>query len=269
MQYDPIKKSLGIFFNKSVMLRKVFYKLLNLLLLRTWHVKRALKNISSRYPQEASALDAGSGFGQYSWLMSSKYKMWKIKAVDIKQEQIEDCKAFFTKTGRSGKVIFEKADLISFSETDKFNIILSVDVMEHIEDDMKVFRNMYNALYRGGVLLISTPSDKGGSDVHNDNEESFIEEHFRDGYNIEDIKNKLEKTGFKNVSARYTYGLPGQLSWLLSMKIPVILLNISYIFFLILPFYFLIVLPFSLVLNTIDLYSAHSTGTGLLIEAEK
>jgi SAM-dependent methyltransferase len=269
MQYDPIKKSLGIFFNKSVVLRKVFYALLNLLLLRTWHVKRALKKISSGFPDGAKVLDAGSGFGQYTWLMSRSYRKWRIKAIDIKQEQIEDCKAFFSKTGKSGTVNFERADLTDFDETANYNIVLSVDVMEHIEDDLKVFRNFFNALARKGILLISTPSDKGGSDVRNDQDESFIEEHVRDGYNISDIRIKLEKTGFGNISTRYTYGFYGQLSWLLSMKIPVRLLNMSYWFFVILPFYYLIIFPVSLILNIIDLYSNNTTGTGLLIVAEK
>lgn len=269
MQYDPIKKSLGIFFNKSIILRKIFYNLLNLLLLRTWHVKRALRKISLRYPEDASVLDAGSGFGQYTWLMTSRHKNWKIKAIDIKQEQIADCMAFISKTGRSDKVFFEVADLITFKEPSKYKIILSVDVMEHIEDDISVFRNMYDSLDDGGVLLISTPSDKGGSDVHNDSQESFIEEHVRDGYNIDDIRKKLELAGFKKISARYTYGFPGQLSWHLSMKYPVKLLNITYGVFIILPFYYLIAFPVSLILNTIDLYWSHKQGTGLLIEAEK
>jgi SAM-dependent methyltransferase len=269
MQYDPIKRSLGIIFNKSVILRKIFYSLLNLLLLRTWYVKRALRKVLFRYPCDASVLDAGSGFGQYTWLMSSRNKQWRIKAVDIKQEQIDDCKAFFIKAGRYENVHFEKTDLIAFNEADRYNIILSVDVMEHIEDDMRVFQNLYNSLVQGGVLIISTPSDKGGSDVHNDNEESFIGEHVRDGYNIEEIKNKLGNSGFSNVRARYTYGFPGQLSWLLSMKYPVKMLNKSYAFFIILPFYYIIVFPISFILNTIDLYSYHNNGTGLLVEAEK
>jgi SAM-dependent methyltransferase len=269
MQYDPIKQSLGKFFNKSVLLRKIFYSLLDLLLLRTWHVRRALKKISSRYPKNALVLDAGSGFGQYTWLMTSRYKQWIIKAVDIKEEQIDDCRTFFNKTGRSDKVIFEKTDLLSFNETSKYDIILSVDVMEHIEDDLSVFRNMYQAIKTGGVLIISTPSDKGGSDVHNDHEESFIEEHVRDGYSIGDIKNKLDKAGFKNIRARYTYGIPGQLSWHISMKLPVKMLNISYAFFIILPFYYIIAFPVSFILNIMDLYSEHISGTGLLVEAEK
>ncbi len=43
MQYDPIKKRLGDAFNKSPWRRKLFYRLLDLLLLRTWHVKKALR----------------------------------------------------------------------------------------------------------------------------------------------------------------------------------------------------------------------------------
>jgi hypothetical protein len=40
MQYDPIKKTLGTVFNKTPFLRILFYRLLDLLLLRTWHVKK-------------------------------------------------------------------------------------------------------------------------------------------------------------------------------------------------------------------------------------
>ena len=63
--------------------------------------------------------------------------------------------------------------------------------MEHIEEDVLVFQNFYKSLKNNGILLISTPSDKGGSDVHSDNEESFIDEHVRDGYSIKDITEKL------------------------------------------------------------------------------
>ena len=269
MQYDPIKKSLGTFFNKSIILRKLFYSLLDLLLLRTWHVKSSLKRVQKRIPDKAFILDAGSGFGQYTWRMSSRYKNWSIKGVDIKQEQIDDCTSFFERTGRSERVKFEVADLTTLRTPDTFNLILSVDVMEHIKEDEIVFHNLYDSLSKGGILIVSTPSDKGGSDVHGENEESFIGEHVRDGYNIDDIRKKLERAGFSAINTRYTYGFPGQLSWLLSMKYPVKMLNLSYGFFLLLPLYYLVVFPVALILNLADLYAEHRSGTGLLIEAEK
>jgi SAM-dependent methyltransferase len=160
-------------------------------------------------------------------------------------------------------------DLTALDDLNCYNIILSVDVMEHIEEDVLVFKNFYKSLKENGILLISTPSDKGGSDVHNDKEVSFIDEHVRDGYSINDITGKLSLAGFRNIEAGYTYGKPGNISWRLSMKYPIKMLNASYLFFIILPFYYLIFFPVSVILNIFDLRLTHKTGTGLLVTARK
>jgi SAM-dependent methyltransferase len=269
MQYEPIKKSLGSIFNKSIILRKILYFLLDILLLRTWHVKKAIKRIARLLPEDSYVLDAGSGFGQYTWRISSLRKGWKIKAVDINKEQVEDCNSFFRKTGRADRINFETADLTHLIEKDIFDFILTVDVMEHIEQDEMVFLNFYNSLRENGILLISTPSDQGGSDVHKHNDHSFIDEHVRDGYGADEIERKLEKAGFSKVEVQFTYGRAGSISWKLSMKYPVKMINKSNLFFIILPFYYLLVLPFSLFINFIDLNSRYKKGTGLLVLAYK
>jgi hypothetical protein len=119
------------------------------------------------------------------------------------------------------------------------------------------------------MLLISTPSDKGGSDVHDEDEHSFIDEHVRDGYGIEDISLKLKKSGFSKVEAYYSYGKPGQISWKLSMKYPILLLNASKLFFLIIPIYYLLTFPFCLLLNWLDVKGKHISGTGLIVKGFK
>jgi 2-polyprenyl-3-methyl-5-hydroxy-6-metoxy-1,4-benzoquinol methylase len=250
-------------------MRKFFYFLLDLLLLRTWHVKKALKKLAPELPSDASVLDAGAGFGQYTWRMSIMNPKWKIKAVDIDPDHIAGCNSFFKKAGLSGRVKCEVLDLIGLKEADTFNLILSVDVMEHIKEDELVFRNFCQALIPGGSLLISTPSDKGGSDVHDEEDQSFIDEHVRNGYGISDISQKLKNVGFKNINASYTYGTPGAISWHLSMKYPVKMLNISKIYFLVLPFYYLIIFPVALFLNFLDVSITHNSGTGLLVIASK
>ena len=269
MQYEPIKRSLGRFFSGSLLMRKTLYFLLDLLLLRTWHVKKALRKAAKRFPGEATILDAGSGFGQYTWSMSKMNILWKIKAIDINSEQIDDCSRFFAKTGLSGRITLQTGDLTILADKESYDIILSVDVMEHIEEDVLVFTNFYKSLKDNGILIISTPSDRGGSDVHNDEEKSFIDEHVRDGYSIRDISEKLTLAGFRNVEAGYTYGKPGNISWRLSMKYPIKMLNVSYLFFIILPFYYLIFFPVSIILNIFDLHLTHKTGTGLLVTARK
>lgn len=269
MQYDKIKEQLGQHFNRHPYLRKLFYVLLNILLLRSWYVRKALKRISISVPSSASVLDAGMGFGQYSWWMSSRFRQWKITAVDIKKEQVADCNAFFRKTGLSNRVIATEADLVTWSSSEKYDLILCVDVMEHIEQDTVVFASFSTMMNMNGYLVISTPSDRGGSDVNSDNEESFISEHVRDGYGMEEITGKLKAAGFDKVSVSYTYGFPGNIAWRLSMKYPVIMLSTSKLFFIILPFYYLVVMPFALLLNMADLNMTHKSGTGLLVIAEK
>lgn len=269
MQYEPIKRSLGRVFTKSLFLRKTLYILLDLLLLRSWHVRKAIRKIVAVLPENTSMLDAGSGFGQYTWRMSSLHKKWKIRAIDIMQEQVNDCNDFFSKTGRSERVNFETGDLTLLNHEDQYDFILTVDVMEHIEKDEMVFSNFYKSLKINGILLISTPSDQGGSDVHDHEGHSFIDEHVRDGYGTDEIDRKLKQAGFCKVDAGYTYGWAGSLSWVLSMKYPVKMVNKSYFFFFLLPFYYLIFFPFSFFLNIIDVNSRIKKGTGLLVIAYK
>ena len=282
MQYDPVKRRLGVVFNRTPALRKQFYRLLDLLLLRCWHIQRELRpwinEMRSRSvnPQPAqpstlnppSIYDAGAGFGQYSYWLSGQLPTARITAIDVKDEQVADCNAFFQKIGRP-QVKFEVGDVTKFQQPNSFDLVVCVDVMEHILEDEAALRCYSTSLKEGGMLIISTPSDQGGSDVHEEGEGSFIEEHVRDGYNIDDIRAKALRNGFSKVEARYSYGTPGKISWKLSMKWPLVMLQASKIFFIVLPFYYLIAYPIAFVLNMADVRMTHKTGTGLIVKAWK
>ncbi len=270
MQYDPIKRSVGKIFGQSATSRVFFFFLLDLLLLRSWHIRKELKRWNA--PANPVALDAGSGFGQYTYRLLKLYPDILVKAIDVNEELVQDCNRFFLQRKLSDRVIFEKADLTHFVEPEQFDLIISIDVMEHIDNDVQVFKNFYTSMKEHGMLLISTPSDKGGSDVHDhepDKTKSFIEEHVRDGYNMEEIRNKLKNAGFNEIHVRYQYGKPGSISWKLSMKYPIKMLGFSKMFFIILPFYYLLAFPIAALLNLFDLYGEHRSGTGLIVTAYK
>jgi SAM-dependent methyltransferase len=274
MQYDPIKRSLGRVFNRHPFLRKIFYRLLDWLLLRSWHIRKELRKLKRNGLSKPVILDAGSGFGQYTYRMSKLFPESKIVAADIKPEQIADCNQFFEQTGKSDQVSFQYADLTKYTNPETYDLVLSIDVMEHIEEDTKVFENFFHSMKKGGVLLISTPSDQGGSDAHDHDHEAggvhgFIDEHVRDGYNIGEIEQKLKAAGFSRVEVRYSYGAPGKISWRLSMKYPILMLGASKLFFILLPFYYLLVFPLCAVLNYLDVSNTHTTGTGLIVKAYK
>lgn len=269
MNYDPIKKDLGIVFNKYTILRKIFYSLLDLLLLRSWHIHRELKTWIAKNPK-ALICDAGSGFGQYSYFLAKHKNQYTIDSLDVMEKQIADCNVFFAKVGLSNAK-FQYADLTKPFASNKYDLVLCVDVMEHILEDVDVFTNYHQALKPGAMLLISTPSDQGGSDVHEETGESFIGEHVRDGYPVAEMEEKLLKAGFSKdkIEILYSYGNPGKIAWKLSMKYPMLMLNSSKLFFVILPFYYLITFPISFVLNYMDTNSVHKTGTGLIVKAWK
>ncbi len=315
MDYDPVKRDAGRIFNCCKPARVLFYRLLNVLLLRSWHVRREVRQWAREAPSGACILDAGSGFGQYVWFVSRLRKDFRVKGIDVKEEEVEICNRFFgaavtgaapatgstmaaapgaaygmdtgpdpgdatapgaasathtdstTDNTPAPRVTFEKADLLEFGEPGTYDLALCIDVLEHIEDDVRVMSNICRSLRPGGSLIISTPSDQGGSDVHGDGDHSFIGEHVRDGYSREEITGKLTSSGFSRVETRYTYGRWGSIAWRLSMKYPIWLLNRSKIFFLVLPVYYLITFPVSLALNFCDIYNRNRTGTGLLVRA--
>jgi SAM-dependent methyltransferase len=269
MKYDPIKHSLGKLFNRSPFLRILFYRLLDGLLLRSWHIRRELRGLGQEGFLPDAISDAGSGFGQYVHYLSRRYPRAKITGFDIKQEQVDDCNRFFKTIGREELVSFQRADLNEMDRREEFDLVLCVDVLEHIEDDRGVMRNLCRALKPGGILLISTPSDQGGSDVRHEQDTSFIDEHVRDGFGAGEIAEKLTSAGFSDVKVRYSYGKPGGLSWKLSMKYPILLAGKSRLLLILLPIYYLLVYPLCFVLNILDVRGHHASGTGLIVKCRK
>lgn len=267
MKYDPVKQSIGSVVGTSRFLRPLLYRALNILLLRSWHVRRVLRRLLAGR-KRLRVWDAGCGFGQYSYFLARSFPSISIYATDIKTEQIEDCRSFFSKTGISNTQ-FETEDLLEPKHENEFDLILSVDVMEHIPDDVAVFRNYHRALKPGGLLIVNTPSDQGGSDAHSQDEESFIEEHARNGYGEEEIRAKLADAGLEVLSFAYSYGKWGMLSWRLAMKYPMTMLNVHKLFFVVLPLYYVVTFPFAILLMIADYLKRNESGAGIVLVAQK
>ncbi|MDX5320005.1 MAG: methyltransferase domain-containing protein, partial [Bacteroidota bacterium] len=188
--------------------------------------------------------------------------------IDIKCEQVCKCNEFYRERHISN-VYFKTGDLNTYRQEKAFDLVICVDVLEYLEDDSTVFQNIYDSLKDDGIFLMSVPSDrKTRIDIH---QFRFPEEgnYLRHGYNMSDLKVRLKKMGYKKVRARYTYGKPGQISWLLSIKWPVQALRASRAFMVIFPIYFLLIFPVCLVLNFMDTHMGHLTGAGLILKGYK
>jgi SAM-dependent methyltransferase len=215
-------------------------------------------------------LDAGTGFGQYVYWLLDTFPNVTVTAVDIKDDYLARAQAFMAQTPYAGRVAFEKADLtLPLEYAEAFDLALSVDVMEHIEDDRAVFRNVLAALKPGGVFIVNTPSDQGGSGVTAEGEESFIGEHVRDGYPLAELTEKLETAGLGVVEKLYTYGPVGSVAWRLLVKWPIQMLSASRWLTPLVAAYYVPVGPVGLALNAVDLRADNATGTGLLVTSQR
>jgi len=113
-----------------------------------------------------------------------------------------------------------------------------------------------------GILIISTPSDRNEA-------AKFTEEHIRPGYNKKELEDKVQLCGFKILKSIYSYGFWGSLSWRLLIRLPLGIFSKSKLLLIVLPFYYLLILPLAELMMQFDLYTHHSSGTGIILVAQK
>ena len=269
MQYDPVKDRFGRLVEGRPRLMRLFFTALHIMFLRAWYVRRELRRLLSGMKGPVRVLDAGSGFGQFSFWILRNFPNVRLHAVDVKEDYLREAEGLMRASGLDSRATFAVDDLTRMRTTGPYDLILSVDVMEHIEEDVEVFRGFHRVLRPGGFVIINTPSDQGGSDVHGSEEESFISEHVRDGYAVDELRTKLQTAGLEVEKIDYTYGRWGSMAWRISIKWPMQLLNTSWLFVVLLPLYYIPILPAALLLNFLDVSTPVERGTGLIAVARR
>jgi SAM-dependent methyltransferase len=270
IEYDPVKDKFSNIIKNSRLLRRVFYFLLDLFFLRSWHIRRVIKRVGSDFDQKGQweLLDAGCGFGQYDRFILSQFKRVQVDSVDVKRDYLQDNERYFESDVKKGNIRFYYADLLEF-ETDKtFDMAICIDVLEHIEEDVQVMSNISKHLKPGGYFLMHSPSHYSEED--GDEDDSFVGEHARPGYSKAEISEKLKKAGLEPQTVHYTYGFWGHKAWVLSVKWPMIAFNKLGLFAALpLLVYYPIVMPFCLLMNLTDLYTQNQKGNGIYALAKK
>lgn len=106
------------------------------------------KNIDIK---DKSVLDVGCGDGVLSYLMSQRGL--KASGVDSSREAIE-----FAKQKTQNGIDFRVGDVYSLPwGDDSFDIVVSSDVIEHLDDVGKYISEIKRVLKKGGICVLSTP----------------------------------------------------------------------------------------------------------------
>jgi 2-polyprenyl-3-methyl-5-hydroxy-6-metoxy-1,4-benzoquinol methylase len=269
IEYDPVKAAIGRWIKNNTLLRRLFFWGLGRMFLREQYIKRELRRIAFEGKDIHNILDAGSGYGQYSWFCAKLFKDANILGVDVMQEQIRDSE-LFSKKMRLSQCRFEFGDLQTISYDAQFDLILSVDVMEHVPDDMAVLNNFQRALCPGGTLIIHTPTRDPKLPHMDDNEvHSVVGEHVREGYTEEEIRDKLSQAGLTVKKVTFAYGKYGGKAWRLLQGHPMRWVHNRKWLVHFLPLYYLFTYPLGAYWMRKDLLAGNQWGGSIIVLAEK
>lgn len=270
IEYDPVKDKFSAIIKNSRPLRRIFYLLLDLFFLRSWYLRRMIKQLGTPFDQKGQwkLLDAGCGFGQYDRFILSRFENVLVDSVDVKKDYLRDNEHYFAEDVSRNRIRFYYADLLQFDTDRTFDMAICIDVLEHIEEDVKVMRSISNTLRSGGFFLMHSPSHYSEED--GDEDDSFVGEHARPGYSKEEISDKLRQAGLKPEKVHYTYGFWGHKAWVMSVKWPMMAFNKLGLFAALpLLIYYPFVMPFCLLMNLADLYTKNEKGNGVYALARK
>ncbi|MGA2318480.1 MAG: glycosyltransferase [Thermodesulfobacteriota bacterium] len=155
-------------------------------------------------------LEVGAGVGNITKFLLDREL---IIATDVEPKYLALLKNTF---GKYKKFMIEPLNL-SGTELERYrsyliDSVICFNVLEHIEQDEKPLKNIFNLLEPRGRLLLLVPSHPwlyGSLDQH-------LGHHRR--YGKKELKNKLETLGFKVIFLKY-FNRIGILGWFLNSKI--------------------------------------------------
>ncbi len=137
-------------------------------------------------------LDAGCGTGQMTKLLE---RYGEAVGLEIASEAID----FARKRG--------VVNLIQGSITDppfaagSFDLVLSLDVIEHVDNDVQIIDSLFEIVKPGGHLIVTVPAFKSLWSQHDE-----INQHKR-RYRVGEIEGMLTQAGFKLTQATYCNSL--------------------------------------------------------------
>ncbi|MCI5208577.1 MAG: class I SAM-dependent methyltransferase [Candidatus Electrothrix sp. ATG2] len=150
-------------------------------------------------------LDAGSGPGVFSFELARRFPTSQVLGIDLLSEAIDACKHIAAKV-KISNVEFRQAGIEDLTEQDAFDLIICVDIMEHIEDDLSALKGLYEVTALGGVLVLHVPALYRRYPVWKKSLNFDVETHVRTGYKPHEIEEKVKQAGFQIQESGFTYG---------------------------------------------------------------
>ncbi len=217
------------------------------------------QTIVNRYVSPASLsriLDAGSGIGAYTFFLANKYPHAFITGGDIAKAKLAWCKTVRSELAYTNTT-FQYFDVTKTRHSAKQDLIVSIDVLEHVPDYRAALKNFSKQLVRGGYLYIHVPQPKQRRLFESMRTWEHAD-HVREGLTLRTLRQDLTRVGLSIVASKQTFGFFGKLAWELNhmtLSKNFILAGIAY--------------PILYLIGSIDLMATNKRGLCIAVLAKK
>ena len=164
-------------------------------------------------------LDAGCGSGVFSYEMAKRHPEAQVLGVDADSGLVERDNEIAARA-ELYNCKFQEGDVTALGFEEAFDLVVSVDNLEHVEDDVGAMRTLLSALRPGGRLVVHVPGYERRWILLGRRMNFDVPGHVRPGYRAEQLVGKLSEAGFEVSSHQYTYGVletfTNNLSYLIS-----------------------------------------------------
>ena len=154
--------------------------------------RRALvTSLWSRYGKNkvsAAILDIGCGAGT---MVEELARFGVVYGVDVSKAAVDYCH------GRGlNSVTLGDASALPYQD-ERFDLVTSIDVLEHVDDDVSALRETYRVCRRGGMLIATVPAFNF---LWSRRDEQL---HHKRRYNLEQFRSRVSRAGFKVIRTTY------------------------------------------------------------------
>jgi ubiquinone/menaquinone biosynthesis C-methylase UbiE len=127
------------------------------ILQRYWHKKRFEEVGKLIEPVGGKILDIGCADGTFTKVILDKSKAQKIIAIDVLKDSIKWAERHW-KRNKKMKFMVGDAHNLKFG-ANSFDAVFALEILEHVFDPIKVFKEIKRVLKKGGYAIFLVPTD--------------------------------------------------------------------------------------------------------------
>jgi len=170
--------------------------------------ERRVKFLKKFVTKKSRILEVGSGHGFF--LEEMRKKGYNISGIEISKEKKQILKKVTTAKVHNVNLLDETLDI------EKVDVIVLFHVLEHIDDPIKLLKNLKKLLKKDGTLIVEVPNNDDFHLQHNPAYEKWYRQLAHISYfNPKTLKQSLQTAKFKNIKIQgiQRYGLENIFNW--------------------------------------------------------